>query len=92
MLYPKINGVARPQMAREFGILSIHPIYFQWQAGQIQRIYAMERDPVVSVNIKKGIISMLQLQLTAGQRTEVSAIAGNILLNEIFFWVKHFAK
>ncbi|WAQ96562.1 MTP-like protein [Mya arenaria] len=47
------------------------PLYFEYQDGEVGRVWAIEGDSVFCTNIKKGIVSLFQLQATAGERTEL---------------------
>ena len=48
------------------------PLYFEYIDGVVGRIYAIESDSVFCTNIKKGILSLYQVQTEAGERTEVT--------------------
>ena len=47
------------------------PIYFEYENGVVGRVYVIENDSIFCTNIKKGIISMFQVQTEAGERMEV---------------------
>lgn len=47
------------------------PLYFEYIDGEVGRIFAIESDSVFCTNIKKGILSLFQLQAEPGERTEV---------------------
>ena len=49
-----------------------YPVYFHWHGdGTVGRVYLAMNEQTISSNLKKGIISMLQLQTVDGERTEV---------------------
>lgn len=48
------------------------PVYFEYMDGMVGRVYAIESDSVFCTNIKKGLISMFQVQSEPGERSEVS--------------------
>ena len=53
-------------------IVGRYPVFFHWNAdGEIGRVYLPMEESTISANIKKGIISMLQLQTVDTERTEV---------------------
>ena len=47
------------------------PVYFEYENGVVGRVYVIENDSIFCTNIKKGIISMFQVQTEAGERMEV---------------------
>lgn len=47
------------------------PLYFEYMDGEVGRIFAIENDSVFCTNIKKGILSLFQVQTEPGERTEV---------------------
>jgi len=48
-------------------------VYFHWHGdGTVGRVYLAMNEQTISSNLKKGIISMLQLQTVDGERVEVS--------------------
>ena len=48
------------------------PVYFEYEKGVVGRVYTIENDSIFCTNIKKGIISMFQMQTEPGERMEVS--------------------
>ena len=48
------------------------PVYFEYENGIVGRVYTIENDSIFCTNIKKGIISMFQVQTEQGERMEVS--------------------
>lgn len=52
--------------------LSESPVYYQWNVdGSVGKVFVPVDEPLLSANLKKGIISLLQLQTVDGKRTEV---------------------
>lgn len=47
------------------------PIYFEYMNGVVGRVYAIEHDSVFCTNVKKGLVSMFQVQSEPGERNEV---------------------
>lgn len=47
------------------------PVYFEYMDGVVGRLYTIENDSVFCTNIKKGLVSMFQLQEEPGQRSEL---------------------
>jgi len=60
------------------------PLYFEYIDGVVGRIYAIESDSVFCTNIKKGILSLYQVQTEAGERTEVTLEMMRLLSVSIF--------
>ncbi|XP_078578547.1 microsomal triglyceride transfer protein-like [Branchiostoma floridae x Branchiostoma japonicum] len=50
--------------------LQAHPVMFHWRAGQVEAVYAAEKDTTDAVNLKKGVVSLFQVQTAAGERQE----------------------
>lgn len=59
------------------------PLYFEYMDGVVGRIFAIESDSVFCTNIKKGIVSLFQIQAEPGERTEVnvSGLCNTMLLS-----------
>lgn len=47
------------------------PLYFEYMNGVVGRVFAIENDSVFCTNIKKGLISMFQVQSEPGERSEL---------------------
>lgn len=47
------------------------PAYFEYENGIVGRVYTIENDSIFCTNIKKGIISMFQVQTEQGERIEL---------------------
>lgn len=47
------------------------PVYFEYMDGVVGRVYTIEGDSIFCTNIKKGLISMFQVQSEPGERTEL---------------------
>ena len=69
---PKLSSIAKGgKESAALKPLSKSALYLQWEADQVKQVYAAEGDSTFSVNIKKGIASLLQLHTEDAQRTEV---------------------
>lgn len=67
-----LESVSRKDLQRTLKSLPKLPIYFQWSEGKIGEVYSAIEDPKLSINIKKGIISLFQLVNVGKQREEVT--------------------
>ncbi|XP_014673501.1 PREDICTED: microsomal triglyceride transfer protein large subunit-like [Priapulus caudatus] len=47
------------------------PVYFVWRSGQVMQLYSSGHDGVVAENLKRAVVSLLQLQTQSGDREEV---------------------
>ena len=47
------------------------PMFFEYMNGVVGSVYAVENDSIFCTNMKKGIISMFQVQTEEGERSEV---------------------
>ncbi|XP_045214239.2 microsomal triglyceride transfer protein large subunit-like [Mercenaria mercenaria] len=47
------------------------PVYFEYMDGTVGRVYVIENDSIFCTNIKKGLISMFQVQSEPGERSEL---------------------
>ncbi|XP_067931798.1 microsomal triglyceride transfer protein large subunit-like [Watersipora subatra] len=69
-----LHSVSRSGVNSDFKELRKYPVFFHWSGdGKIGRVYLPMDESTIAANIKKGIISMLQLQTVDGERTEVDA-------------------
>ncbi|XP_048761534.2 microsomal triglyceride transfer protein large subunit-like [Ostrea edulis] len=66
-----ISSFARHEVKGELVKLLKYPIYFEYTNGVIGKIYASEIESVFCANVKKGLLSLFQIQETEGQRDEV---------------------
>lgn len=66
-----ISSFARPEVKGELVKLIKYPIYFEYTDGVIGRVYTSEVESIFCANVKKGLLSLFQLQETEGQRDEV---------------------
>lgn len=66
-----ISSFARPEVKGELVKLIKYPIYFEYIDGVIGRVYTSEVESIFCANVKKGLLSLFQLQETEGQRDEV---------------------
>uniref|UniRef100_H2YTN5 Vitellogenin domain-containing protein n=1 Tax=Ciona savignyi TaxID=51511 RepID=H2YTN5_CIOSA len=48
----------------------VKPLIFRWTNGKISELYVNRAETVTSLNIKRGILGLLQLQTQTGQRKE----------------------
>ncbi|XP_071952199.1 microsomal triglyceride transfer protein-like [Antedon mediterranea] len=65
------NTFANAPLSKQ--IVSPYSVFFQWNDGRVGSIYANERDVSGSLNMKRGLISLLQIQLANGKVTETDA-------------------
>lgn len=75
-----ISSFARPEAKGELVKLIKYPIYFEYTNGIIGRVYTSEVESIFSANVKKGLLSLFQLQETEGQRDEVTVGIIKILM------------
>ena len=68
---PRLQSVLRPTMSKQLKGLPRLPIFFQWEDGRVGRVFAAGDDSTLAVNIKKGIVSLFQLQVEDGTHDEV---------------------
>ncbi|KAK3091068.1 hypothetical protein FSP39_016889 [Pinctada imbricata] len=66
-----VASVSRQGMQKELISLLKRPIYFEYTNGIVGKVYAAEVDSVFCSNVKKGVISLFQVQETEGQRDEI---------------------
>ncbi|XP_062589725.1 microsomal triglyceride transfer protein large subunit-like [Saccostrea cucullata] len=66
-----VSSFSRRDVKGELVKLLKYPIYFEYTDGVVGKIYASEVESVFCANIKKGLLSLFQLQETEGQRDEV---------------------
>ncbi|CAN2388952.1 microsomal triglyceride transfer protein [Pristimantis euphronides] len=52
------------------------PILVQWTNGKVKTLYLYQNEPTVLINIKRGLASLFQIQLSAGTLTEAD-VSGN---------------
>ncbi|XP_069599716.1 microsomal triglyceride transfer protein large subunit [Ranitomeya imitator] len=52
------------------------PILVQWTNGKVKTLYLHQNEPTILVNIKRGLASLFQIQLSPGTVTEVD-VSGN---------------
>lgn len=52
------------------------PILVQWTNGKVKSLYLYQNEPTVLINIKRGLASLFQIQLSPGTVTEVD-VSGN---------------
>ncbi|XP_069834454.1 microsomal triglyceride transfer protein large subunit [Dendropsophus ebraccatus] len=52
------------------------PVLVQWTHGKVKTLYLYQNEPTVLSNIKRGLTSLFQIQLTPGTVTEVD-VSGN---------------
>ncbi|XP_022315844.2 microsomal triglyceride transfer protein large subunit-like [Crassostrea virginica] len=70
-----ISSFSRPEVKGELVKLIKYPIYFEYSDGVIARVYTSEVESIFCANVKKGLLSLFQVQETEGQRDEVD-VAG----------------
>uniref|UniRef100_K1Q6R4 Microsomal triglyceride transfer protein large subunit n=1 Tax=Magallana gigas TaxID=29159 RepID=K1Q6R4_MAGGI len=70
-----ISSFSRPEVKGELVKLIKYPIYFEYTDGVIGRVYTSEVESIFCANVKKGLLSLFQLQETEGQRDEID-VAG----------------
>lgn len=70
-----ISSFARPEVKGQLVKLIKYPIYFEYTNGVIGRVYTSEVESIFCANVKKGLLSLFQLQETEGQRDEID-VAG----------------
>ncbi|XP_033122321.1 microsomal triglyceride transfer protein-like [Anneissia japonica] len=58
---------------RTLQAVSPYSVFFQWNDGRVGSVYANEKDASGSLNVKRGLISLLQIQLADGKVTETDA-------------------
>lgn len=80
-----ISSFARHEVKGELVKLLKYPIYFEYTNGVIGKIYASEIESVFCANVKKGLLSLFQIQETEGQRDEV-CVDSDIV---IYYRIKH---
>ncbi|XP_072050274.1 microsomal triglyceride transfer protein large subunit-like [Amphiura filiformis] len=51
--------------------VSSHPIFAHWNSGKVSNLFASSADTTSSLNVKKGVASLLQVQTSDGKATEV---------------------
>lgn len=66
-----ISSFSRPEVKGELVKLIKYPIYFEYSDGVIARVYTSEVESIFCANVKKGLLSLFQVQETEGQRDEV---------------------
>ncbi|XP_075716750.1 microsomal triglyceride transfer protein large subunit [Rhinoderma darwinii] len=52
------------------------PLLVQWTNGKVKTLYLYQNEPTVLANIKRGLASLFQIQLSPGSVTEVD-VSGN---------------
>lgn len=66
-----LSSVSRPDLENALPALLKHPLYFELSDGMVGRVFVPELESVFSSNMKKGIISLFQMQDKDGKREEV---------------------
>ena len=64
-------SASRENQEKPLGSLLKHPVYFELEKNSVGKIFIPQSDPAFCSNIKKGIISLFQVQDEPGERTEV---------------------
>lgn len=67
-------SVARENTSKELKGLPRLPVYFTWENGKVGQVYSADDDATLAVNIKKGIISMFQLQAKSQTLNQVGHV------------------
>ncbi|XP_063774697.1 microsomal triglyceride transfer protein large subunit [Pseudophryne corroboree] len=52
------------------------PILIQWNHGKVKTLYLYQNEPTILANIKRGLASLFQIQLSSGTVTEAD-VSGN---------------
>lgn len=66
-----LSSVSRPDLENALPALLKHPLYFELSDGMVGRVFVPELESVFSSNMKKGIISLFQMQDKDGKREEL---------------------
>lgn len=67
-----MTSVSRAEIEKNLRALLKFPIYFELSSdGVVGKVYDAEAESVFCTNLKKGIISLFQMQETDGERNEV---------------------
>lgn len=66
-----LDSVSRPDKSTKLSSLTSYPILASWEGTLVKQVYTAGADPTWCENIKKGILSLLQIQRQSGTVTEV---------------------
>lgn len=91
IFYPQVtsavlSSVSRPDLTNALATLLKYPVYFELSDGTVGRVFGPEKESVFCSNLKKGIISLFQMQNKDGNREEViieKAKSGIFTLNAL---------
>ena len=67
----RLDSIAKPDKHYDLKSLTRFPVLAHWEGTAVRQVYSAEKDPDWSVNLKKGIISLFQIQNENGQKREV---------------------
>ncbi|KAK2155031.1 hypothetical protein LSH36_251g05012 [Paralvinella palmiformis] len=59
------------------------PIKFRYDSGLVTKVYAMSSDPYWSVNIKRGVVSMMNLDLNIENPVQADSIPSKAFMNVV---------
>ncbi|XP_046364995.2 microsomal triglyceride transfer protein large subunit-like isoform X1 [Haliotis rufescens] len=74
-----VLSASRESQERTLGTLLKYPVYFELNKDSIGRLFVPETESAFCSNIKKGIISLFQVQEQPGDRTEID-VSGECLV------------
>ena len=57
-------------------VVSSHPVYAHLNSGKITNLFVSSADSTASLNVKKGVASLFQVQTSDGTATEVNVLIG----------------
>ncbi|XP_066488407.1 microsomal triglyceride transfer protein large subunit [Tiliqua scincoides] len=63
-------------IGKEYLTFLKRPVVLQWTFGKIRNFYTYENEPAIIQNLKSGLASLFQMQMTSGVNREVD-ISGN---------------
>ncbi|XP_071131491.1 microsomal triglyceride transfer protein large subunit-like isoform X2 [Mytilus edulis] len=66
-----LSSVSRPDLTNALATLLKYPVYFEVSDGTVGRVFGPEKESVFCSNLKKGIISLFQMQNKDGNREEL---------------------
>ncbi len=66
-----VLSASRESQERTLGTLLKYPVYFELNKDTMGRLFLPETESAFCSNIKKGIISLFQVQEQPGDRSEV---------------------